>query len=44
MPFPELPADVFGALDRALHRLAKQQATQGGGPRVIMSTGFGLFG
>ncbi|MBE2250165.1 MAG: hypothetical protein IAE78_11500 [Myxococcus sp.] len=44
MAFPELPADVFGALDRALHRWAKQQATQGGGPQVIMSTGFGLFG
>lgn len=44
MAFPELPVDVFAAFDRGLHRWAKQQATQGGGPQVIMRTGLGLFG
>lgn len=44
MDFPELPVDVFGQFDRALHLWAKRQATEGGGPQMIMSTGFGLFG
>lgn len=43
MEFPELPVDVFAAFDRGLHRWAKQQASEGGQPQVIMRTGLGLF-
>ncbi|MER2559741.1 MAG: hypothetical protein ABTQ32_03420 [Myxococcaceae bacterium] len=41
--FPQLPVDVFGTVDRALHQWAKQQASRGGGPQVIMRSGFGLL-
>ncbi|MBL8933403.1 MAG: hypothetical protein JNM69_02560 [Archangium sp.] len=42
--FPEPPTGMIAEFDRGLQGWAKQQATQGGGPQVIMRTGLGLFG
>lgn len=43
VPFPELPVDMFGKFDRALHHWAKRKSKEGAGPQVIVRSGFGLF-